>query len=109
MPGEITIDDFRNVELRTAKVVECEKVEKSRNLLRIVVDVGGERRQIVSSISGFYDPGDLLGRTLIVVTNLRKAKFMGLESEGMLLAAEDGEFLSLATMDKDTPGGLRIS
>lgn len=109
MAAEISIDDFRNIELRTGKVVECEKVEKSRSLLRIIVDIGDEKRQIVSSISNFYDPSDLLGRTLIVVTNLKKAKFMGLESQGMLLAAEDGSFLSLATMDKDTPAGLRIS
>ncbi len=109
MAEEITIDEFRSVELKTAKVVECEKVEKSRSLLRIVVDLGEEKRQIVSSISDYYAPEEMLGKTLIVVTNLKKAKIMGLESEGMLLAAEKGEFLSLATMDRDAPSGLRIS
>ena len=109
MPDEITIDDFGKIELKTAKVIECEKVEKSRNLLRIVVDTGDEKRQIISSIADHYRPEALVGKTLIVVANLKKAKFMGLESEGMLLAAEKGDFLSLATMDRDSPPGMRIS
>lgn len=109
MVDEITIDDFGKIELKTAKVVECEKVEKSRSLLRIVVDTGDEKKQIVSSISDHYRPEELLGKTLIVVTNLKKAKFMGLDSEGMLLAAEKGEFLSLVTTDRESPPGMRIS
>lgn len=109
MPDEISIEDFGKLELKTAKVVECEKVEKSRNLLKIIVDTGGERRQIISSISDFYMPEELLGKTLIVLTNLKKAKFMGLESEGMLLAAEKDDFLTLVTTDKDSPSGMRIS
>ncbi len=109
MPEEISIDDFGKIELKTAKVIECEKVEKSRNLLRIVVDTGDGERQIISSISDYYKPEELLGKTLVIVANLKKAKFMGLESEGMLLAAEKGDFLSLVTLDRDSPPGMRIS
>lgn len=109
MPDEITIDDFSKIELKTAKVIECEKVEKSRSLLRIVVDTGDDRRQIVSSISEFYKPEELIGKTLVIIANLKKAKFMGLESEGMLLAAEKGDFLSLVTLDRESPPGMRIS
>lgn len=109
MVDEITIDDFGKIELKTAKVIECEKVEKSRRLLRIVVDTGDERRQIISSISDYYDPDELIGKTLIVVANLKKAKIMGLESEGMLLAAERDDFLTLVTTDRESPAGMRIS
>lgn len=106
---EISIDDFRKIEFRTGKVVECEKVPRSRSLLRLMVDLGEERRQIISSISEFYNPEDLLGRTIIVVANLKKAKFMGLESQGMLLAVERDNFLSLLTTDRESPPGLRVS
>ncbi|MEM0157659.1 MAG: methionine--tRNA ligase subunit beta [Thermoplasmataceae archaeon] len=109
MSDEISIDDFRKIEFRTGKVVECEKVPRSRSLLRIIVDLGEERRQIISSISEFYSPEDLLGKTIVVVTNLKKATFMGLESQGMLLAVERDNFLSLITTDRESPPGLRVS
>lgn len=109
MTEEITIEDVKKLDLRAARVTECEKVEKSRNLLRIVVDAGGEEKQIISSISQFYEPSELVGKTIIIVNNLKKAKFMGLESQGMLLAVEKDEFLSLLTTDRDSPAGLRVS
>jgi methionine--tRNA ligase beta chain len=106
---EISIDDFHRIELRTAKVVECQKVEKSRHLLKISVMSGEDRRQIVSSISDYYSPEEMLGKTIIVVWNLKKAKIMGLESQGMLLAVENDDFLSLLTTDRESPSGLRVS
>lgn len=109
MSEEISVDDFRQIELKTAKVTQCEKVEKSRNLLRIAVRIGEEERQIISSISDYYKPDELLGKTLVVVTNLKKVKFMGLESEGMLLAVEKDDFLSLVTTDRESDSGLRVS
>lgn len=109
MSEEISIEEFRKIDIRTAKVVECEKVEKSRSLLRIVVDMGNEKRQIISSISEYYEPAELLGKTIIVVANLKKAMFMGLESQGMLLAVEKGNFLSLLTTDRQSDPGLRVS
>lgn len=109
MTEEITIDEVRKLDLRAVKVKHCEKVEKSRSLLRIIVDTGEEEKQIVSSISEFYNPEELVGKTIIIVNNLKKAKFMGLESQGMLLAVEKDEFLSLLTTDRDTPPGLRVS
>ncbi len=108
MAEEITIDEFRKIDLRTAKVIHCERVEKSRNLLKIVVKMGSEEKQIVSGISNFYEPEELIGKTLIVVANLKKARLMGLESQGMVLTAEDGDFLSVATTDRDSPSGLRL-
>ena len=109
MSEEITIDDVRKLDLRAVKVKHCEKVEKSRSLLRIVVDVDGTEKQIVSSISEYYEASELIGKTIVIVNNLKKAKFMGLESEGMLLAVEKDDFLSLLTTDRETPSGLRVS
>lgn len=109
MPDEISIDDVHKLDLRAVKVTHCEKVEKSRNLLRILVDVDGSEKQIISSISEYYDPAELVGKTIVIVNNLKKAKFMGLESQGMLLAVEKDEFLSLLTTDREGPSGLRVS
>ena len=105
---EISIDEFHRMELTTAKVVECEKVQKSRNLLKIIVDVGGARKQVISSISDYYNPEDMIGKTIIIINNLKKARFMGLDSETMLLSAENDQTLSLLTTDKEMPSGIRI-
>lgn len=105
----IDIDDFRKIQIRTGKVVECEKVEKSRSLLRIIVDLGDEKRQVISSIYPSYKPEDMLGKTLVVLSNLKKAKFMGLESQGMLLAVDDQGVLSLLTADRPVSPGLKVS
>ena len=105
----IDIGDFRKISIRTGRVLECEKVEKSRSLLRIIVDLGDEKRQIISSIYPSYKPDEMIGETLIVLANLKKAKFMGLESEGMLLAVDDQDVLSLLTTDRPSSPGLKVS
>lgn len=105
----IDIEDFRKIRIRTGRVVECEKVEKSRSLLRIIVDLGDEKRQIISSIYPSYKPDEMVGKTLIVLANLKKAKFMGLESQGMLLAVDDEDALSLLTTDRPVSPGLKVS
>jgi methionine--tRNA ligase beta chain len=106
---QISIDYFRKIDVRTAKVIECEKVQKSKHLLRIIVEAAGEKRQIVSSISDYYSPEEMIGKTILVVWNLEKATIMGLESQGMLLAVEKDDFLSLLTTDREAPSGLRVS
>ncbi|MFG1449985.1 MAG: methionine--tRNA ligase subunit beta [Thermoplasmataceae archaeon] len=106
---QISIDYFGKIDIRTARVIECEKVQKSRHLLRIVVEASGEKRQIVSSISDYYKPEEMVGKTILVVWNLEKATIMGLESQGMLLAVEKDDFLSLLTTDRESPSGLRVS
>ncbi|GMU87177.1 MAG: methionine--tRNA ligase [Ignavibacteriales bacterium] len=89
--AEITIDDFSKVKLRTAKVIEAENVPKSEKLLKLQVDVGGVKRQIVSGIAKYYKPEELIGRVVVIVANLKPAKLMGLESRGMILAVETEE------------------
>ena len=85
---EITIDDFDKVDLRVVKIVECEPVKKSDKLLRLIVDTGEATRQIVSGIAKEYKPEELIGRKVILVSNLKPAKLRGVESNGMLLAAD---------------------
>lgn len=88
---EITIDDFSKVKLRTAKVLEAENVPKSEKLLKLQVEVGGVKRQIVSGIAKYYKPEELIGKSVVIVANLKPAKLMGLESRGMILAVENEE------------------
>ena len=91
----IGIDDFSKIELKTAKILSCEPVKKSDKLLCLQVELGEEKRQIVSGIAEYYKPEDMVGKTVIVVSNLKPAKLRGVESQGMILAA-------------DTPDGIRV-
>ena len=102
---EINIDDFGKNDLRVGKIVACEKVPKAKKLLKIQVDLGTETRQIVSGISLYYKPEDLIGHNVIVVTNLKPVKLCGVESKGMLLAASDGnDHLQVVFVDGMAPG-----
>ncbi len=104
----ITIDDFKKVELKVARVLSAEPVEGSEKLLKLQVDLGSEQRQILSGIAKYYQPADLVGRQIVVITNLEPRAMMGLESNGMVLAAGDGEVVSLIAPDKDIPPGSSI-
>ncbi|WP_246946001.1 methionine--tRNA ligase [Bacillus pinisoli] len=102
---EITIDDFMKVELRVAEVYAAEPVKKADKLLKIQLDLGYEKRQVVSGIAKYYKPEDLIGKKVICVTNLKPVTLRGEKSEGMILAgSQDGE-LSLATVDQTLPNG----
>ena len=108
IPGVITIDDFKRTELRTAKVLKAEKVEGADKLLKLEIELGSEIRQIVSGIAPWYAPEALVGKMIIVVANLQKAKIRGIESNGMLLAAKCGDTLSLITPDKEIASGILV-
>ena len=85
---QISIDDFAKVDLRVAKITACEKVEKSDKLLKLFLQVGAETRQVVSGIAKWYAPDDLIGKKIILVYNMKPAKLRGVESQGMILAAD---------------------
>ena len=85
----ITIDDFKKVELKVAKILEADRVKNSDKLVKLKVDLGSEQRQIIAGIGNIYTPEILVGKQIIVVANLEPRKLMGLESQGMLLAASD--------------------
>lgn len=103
----IGIDDFMKVELRTAQVVECEKVPKAKKLLKLTLDLGYEKRQVVSGIAKFYEPEDIIGKKLIVVANLKPATLCGIESNGMILASGE-DTVRVVFLDGETPLGERV-
>jgi methionyl-tRNA synthetase len=105
----ITIDDFAKIKMRVGKVLEAEKVEKSDKLLKLKVSLGDEERIIVSGIAQYYEPQELIGKNVIILANLKPRKIFGIESQGMLLAAKDGERLTVLTTDKDVEVGSPVS
>ena len=105
--SEINIDAFGAVELRTAKILACERVPKAKKLLKLQVDLGYEKRQIVSGIAKFYEPEQLIGKKIVVVANLAPVTLCGVESRGMLLASGE-ETVRVVFLSDDTPLGERI-
>ncbi|MBU0517644.1 methionine--tRNA ligase [bacterium] len=104
----ITFDDFKKVKLRVAKIISAEPAPKSDKLLILQVDLGDEKRQIVAGVAEYYQPEALVGKSIVVVTNLKPAKIRGNESEGMMLAADDGQKLTFITIDDDLPPGSEV-
>ena len=105
---EITIDDFGKVELRVAEVIQAENVKKADKLLKLQLDLGYEKRQVVSGIAEYYKPEELTGQKVICVTNLKPVKLRGELSQGMILAGKDDGKLKLATIDASIPNGTKI-
>ena len=105
--AQIGIDDFMNVDLRTAEIKACEKVPKAKKLLKLTVDIGWEERTVVSGIAKFYTPEQLIGRKIIVVSNLKPAVLCGIESNGMILASGE-EDVRVIFLDPETPNGERV-
>ncbi len=104
----IDISDFAKVELRAAKVTAAEKVSGSKRLVKLQVDLGTESRQLVAGIAESYDPAALVGKTVVVVANLKPAKLMGVESNGMVLAGSiDGKAV-LCTFDAEVAPGTKV-
>jgi len=103
----IGIEDFMNVELRTAKILECEKVPKAKKLLKLKIDLGYEQRQVVSGIAKWYQPEELIGKRIVVVANLKPATLCGIESNGMILASGE-ETVRVIFLDPETPLGERV-
>ena len=105
----VSFDEFCKVEMTVVKVLTCENVKKSEKLLKFTLDDGtGTPRQILSGIAKYYKPEELLGKTLVAVTNLPPRKMMGQESCGMLLSAERGDKLNLIMLDDKIPAGSRL-
>ena len=103
----IGIEDFMNVELRTAKIIACEGVPKAKKLLKLQLDLGYEQRQVVSGIAKYYTPDQLIGKKIIVVANLKPATLCGVESNGMILASGE-ETIRVVFLDSETPLGERV-
>ncbi|EGQ0326267.1 methionine--tRNA ligase [Staphylococcus pseudintermedius] len=106
--AQIDIKDFDKMEIKAATIIDAEKVKKSNKLLKIQVDLGYEKRQIISGIAQFYAPEDIIGKKVAVVTNLKPAKLMGQKSEGMILSAEKDDVLTLISLPNAVQNGAVI-
>ncbi|HHX23892.1 MAG TPA: methionine--tRNA ligase [Thermoanaerobacterales bacterium] len=104
----ISIEDFAKIQFRIAEVLEAEKVKGADKLLKLQIKIGDERRQIVAGIAKHYTPEQLVGKKIVVVANLKPAKLRGIESQGMLLAASEGQNLTLITVDQDIESGAKV-
>jgi methionyl-tRNA synthetase len=106
--SRINIEDFAKVQMRVGQILEAEKIEGSRKLIKMRVDIGTEVRQVVAGIAEAYEPAALLNRKVVIVANLKPAKLMSVESNGMVVAASvDGKPV-LATFTEDVPNGALL-
>ena len=108
--GEITFDDFKRIDARVGTVTQVDRVPRTEKLYRILVDLGSLGiRQTVSSLVGYYEPNELVGKRIVFLSNLKPTKFAGEASQGMLLAAEQDQKIALLTTDREIPNGSRIT
>lgn len=105
---EITIDYLDKIKLKVAKVIEASKVEGSEKLLKLKVSLGTEERQIVAGLQKYYAPEELLGKKVVIVANLKPAKLKGIESQGMVLAAGDGDIVKALIVDDEVEAGADV-
>jgi methionyl-tRNA synthetase len=108
MLSRISIEEFTKVKMCVGQILEAEKIEGSRKLLKLKVDIGTEVRQLVAGIAEAYAPSDLLNRKIVVVANLKPARLMGVESDGMIVAASVDGRPVLATFSEDVPNGALL-
>ena len=107
--SRIGIEEFSRVEMRVGQILEAEKIPGSRKLIKLKVDIGSETRQVVAGIAEAYEAGSLPGRKIILVVNLKPVKLMGVESNGMIVAASVDGRPVLATFAEDVPNGALLS
>jgi methionyl-tRNA synthetase len=106
---EITIDEFRKIKLRVAKILVAENIKKSDKLLKLKIDLGTEQRQVLAGIAKSYKPEELIGKNVLIVSNLKPAKIFGQDSQGMILATEileDGKVKIVEINDSVLPGTI---
>jgi methionyl-tRNA synthetase len=107
---EVSFEDFKRLDIRVGNITSVEPVRRTGKLYKILVDLGGfGTRQTISSLVGYYEPEELVGKRIIFLTNLKQAKFAGEVSQGMLLAAETDGRLALLTTDREIASGARIT
>ena len=106
--SEVTFADFKKTDLRVAKILDVQEIPGADRIWKLTVDLGTEKREMVAGIKLFYTREALIGRSVVVVSNLTPSVIRGVESQGMLLAAKDGAALSLLSPDKEVPAGSLV-
>ncbi len=107
--SELHVEEFQKLDLRVAEVLEAERLEGTRALIKMRISLGNEERLLVAGLAPHYEPRDLIGKRIVVLANLKSATIRGVKSEGMLLAAEGAEgTISLLTVDRDIPPGSQV-
>ena len=106
--SQISIEEFAKVQMRVGQILEAEKIEGSRKLVKLRVDIGDEVRQVVAGIAEAYEPASLLNKKVVIVANLKPARLMGVESNGMIVAASADGKPVLATFTEDAPNGALL-
>ncbi len=107
---EVSFEEFKRLDARVGTITQAERVPRTEKLYRILVDLGSLGvRQTISSLVGYYEPSELVGKTVVFLYNLKPTKFAGEVSQGMLLAAEHGDKLALLTIDRELPNGSRVT
>ncbi len=105
---QITFDEFKRMDLRVGQVLKAEKVEGTQKLVKLEVDIGMEKRQMVAGVAEVYPPETLIGKKIIVVANLKPARIRGIESQGMLLAADLEGKAIIPFFEEDVPAGTKV-
>jgi methionine--tRNA ligase beta chain len=107
---EISFDEFKKIDARVGTILSVERVPRTEKLYKIIVDLGSlGNRQTVSSLVGYYEPNELMGKRVVFLFNLKPSKFAGEVSQGMLLAAEESEKIALLSTDREIPNGSRVT
>ena len=105
---QITFDEFKRMDLRVGQITKAERVEGTQKLVKLEVDIGTEKRQMVAGVAEAYPPETLIGKRIIVVANLKPARIRGVESQGMLLAADVGDRPIIPFFGEDVPAGTKV-
>ncbi len=104
----VTYEDFAKLDIRVARIKKVEEIPKSKKLYKLTVDLGNEERTLVAGLKGYYTAEELQGKTIVMLANLEPKKMMGVTSQGMLLAADDGEHVALLTPERDVKPGAKV-
>lgn len=105
---QIDFEEFKKIEIRIGKIISAEKIENTEKLLKLQIDLGDSQKIAVAGIANYYRPEELLNKKVAVVVNLKPAKFRGITSEVMILAADSGDDIAILTVDRDIPSGSKV-
>ncbi|MFX1518355.1 MAG: methionine--tRNA ligase subunit beta [Promethearchaeota archaeon] len=105
---DVSFKDFQELDIRIGKILNCEKIPGAKKLLKCIIDIGTEKREIIAGMAEFLSPEELVGKTIVVLVNLEPKKFMGIESQGMILAADLKGKPFLLTVESEVPAGTKV-